>query len=355
MQPQERLTDIFRRQAKTAVQRGSPLYRGLLTCVADDVAAGGPAWGLLAGRAGERRGQALPLRLMAAVHRLVLAGEAPELARFYPSAGGQGTAPEAWPAFLSLLSARHAELDGLLDEPHQTNEVARAAALVLGFLAVARDDGPPLRLLELGASAGLLLNAHRYRYVDGERALGPTGSRVVLATNLDAVPAGARLRVGPARGCDRRPLDPSDPEVALLLRSTVWPDQLERLARLDAALEIARRHPPRVDRADALIWIEERLRELPRRGTTVVFQSIFRQYLDHPARERLRGTIGEAGASASRERPLAWLRLEAARDDELPPGRDGLAELRLTIWPGGRDSVIAHAGFHGSPILPAGP
>src|SRR5215216_1671155 len=94
-----RVADLFFAQSEAAIQRRSPLYRGLLARLGEDVLRGGPAWDLLARRAGERRGEALPLRLMAAVHRLVLTGDAPELAAYYPSVGGNGTPTEAWPAF----------------------------------------------------------------------------------------------------------------------------------------------------------------------------------------------------------------------------------------------------------------
>jgi hypothetical protein len=39
--------------------------------------------------------------------------------------------------------------------------------------------------------------------------------------------------------------------------------------------------------------------------------------------------------------PLAWLRLE--------PGEE-MAELRLTIWPGGNETLLAKSGYHGRPV-----
>ena len=51
--------------------------------------------------------------------------------------------------------------------------------------------------------------------------------------------------------------------------------------------------------------------------------------------------IAEAGERATARRPLARLALE--------PGGE-LAELRLTVWPGGEERVLAHAGYHGTPV-----
>jgi len=51
--------------------------------------------------------------------------------------------------------------------------------------------------------------------------------------------------------------------------------------------------------------------------------------------------VATAGARASRDAPLAWLRME--------PGGDR-AELRLTTWPGDDQRLLATAGYHGHPI-----
>jgi hypothetical protein len=347
----DRLERRLRGQATRATQRRSPLYVSLLERVAEDVAARGPAWTLLRGRAGERSGEALPLRLMAAVHRLVLTGAAPELARAYPSAGGDGDPEWAWPALRELLAARAGELDALLDEPLQTNEPGRAAALLPGFLAVARATGLPLRVLELGASAGLNLNWDRYRYTGNGFAFGPEDSPVRLAYVDDAPAPGDAARVAERAGCDRRPLDAGSEHDALVLRSAVWADQVDRLALLDAALEVARRHPPPVERAEALAWLERRLAEPAAGVATVVFHSIVVQYLEPEARAALRALLDRAGARASAGAPLAWLRMEPPEREPAAgdPAR-GLAEIRLTRWPGGAEALLGHAGYHGRPV-----
>ena len=272
-------------------------------------------------------------------------GRAPELAAYYPSAGGTRPPDGAGPAFERLLDERAAELEALVDRPLQTNEVGRCAALLLGFATVARETGLPLSLLELGASAGLNLNWHRYRY----GAAGPRDSPVRLdaPAAIDALPA-----VAAARGCDAHPLDAADADARLTLRSCVWADQPRRLALLDAALEVAAAWPPAVERADAVEWVEQRLRERPAGAATTVYHSIVVQYLAPEQRTRLRAVVERAGGAATAGAPLAWLRLE-------PPRRRGvaasLAELRLTTWPGGADRLLAHAGYHGIPVIATDP
>jgi hypothetical protein len=281
---------------------------------------------------------------MAAVHRLVLVGAAPELARFYPSAGGTGPVRLAWTPFRRLLVERADDLRPLIARPLQTNEVGRCVALLAGFGAVGGRTGLPLRLLELGASAGLNLNWDRYRFERPGAAFGPAGSPVRLPL-ASSPPAG--LRVAERRGCDAAPLDPADPEDRLTLRSCLWADQERRRALLDAALAVAAAAPPPVDRADAPDWLAGRLASQRPGMATVVVHSIVWQYLEPAARERVATLLHDAGARATAAAPLAWLRLEPPPPDA--PDR-GLAELRLTVWPGGGERLLGRAGYHGTPV-----
>lgn len=278
---------------------------------------------------------ALALRLMGAVHRLVLSGEAPELARHYPSAGGLPGDP--WPPFLDVLGARRDELRELIERPVQTNETGRCAALLGGFLEVSRRTGLPLRLLEVGASAGLNLAFDRYRYeLDSER-WGPPRSAVTIRAELSGrLPLDAELRVASRSGCDARPLDPRSAEGRLTLASYVWPDQAERLARLRAALDVASEAGVAVERAGAADWIEAQLREETPGVTAVVFHSIVMQYLSAAERARFENAVLDAPGS------VAWLRME-------PAGK--LTELRLTLRPGGEELLLAEAGYHGDPVI----
>jgi hypothetical protein len=76
---------------------------------AADIEAGGPVASVLGDREATQRSM-LGLRLMGAVHRLVLEGRAPDLAAFYPSVGGRPDADLAWAAFRALLADRPEEV-----------------------------------------------------------------------------------------------------------------------------------------------------------------------------------------------------------------------------------------------------
>ena len=195
----------------------------------------------------------ISMRLMGSVHRLVLEGAAPELARFYPSVGGTD-AGDPWPAFVETVEAHHDRLLELLDHPVQTNEVARCSALLSGFLPVARETGLPLRLLELGSSAGLLLRWPEYHYVEGEQTWGDPRSPVRLegAYAAGRPPFDVAATVAERRGCDAAPLDPNSAEDRLTLMSFVWADEAWRFELLKAALDVAQRVPVTVEQADAV-------------------------------------------------------------------------------------------------------
>src|SRR5436190_10640063 len=126
------LVSLFRGQAGWCQRLGSPIYSHLLQKAADDLAAGGPVWRVVAPYADRPFNFTHHLRLMGATHRLALAGDAPELAAHYPSTGGDGDAEAAWKAFIALVD----EGEITLERAVQTNEVGRTAALLGGFLTV---------------------------------------------------------------------------------------------------------------------------------------------------------------------------------------------------------------------------
>ncbi|MGH2539729.1 MAG: DUF2332 domain-containing protein [Actinomycetota bacterium] len=331
-------------QAEQCRDLGSPLYARLLSRAAADAEAGGIVWQVLRRRQRDPFSSALGLRFMGAVHRIVLDGRGDRLAVHYPSVGGDPRTKRLWTDFSATLAEHEGELRDAIGDPVQTNEVARAAALVGGFLRIAQQRKHPLRLLELGASAGLNLRWDHFRYVAGRRrAWGPPRSPVRLeAAFRGEVPLRGVCEITERGGCDTTPIDPATREGELRLKSFVWADQVERSERLAAAIAIARRVPVTVDLADAADWLEAQLDRLRRDVTTVVFHTIVWQYLGRRSQERVTTAIEAAGRRARSDRPLAWLRLE--------PGGD-MAKLTLTMWPGGDECLLARSGYHGDPVI----
>lgn len=337
-----RIARLLEAQGRWCATHDSPLYGGLLAKAAEDVEAGGVVWSVLRARRHDAPESGLALRLMGATQYLALSGAAPQLARCYDDVGVD--LDDVWSTFNETVERFQDALRELVLRPVQTNEVGRSAALVGGFLLVAQQAGLPLRLLELGSSAGLNLLWDHFRYEGAGVAWGEATSPVRLRPQYEGAPPpfGVGAAVVERRGCDAAPVDPRSREGRLMLRSYVWPDQRERIQRLESALSLAERLPPvPVDRAAADAWLVDQLGRPTSSVATVVFHSIVMQYLTRGARERVEKTIARRGRLASRSAPLAWLRME--------PG-GGTYQVRLTLWPGGSDVLVATAGEHGSPV-----
>jgi hypothetical protein len=341
--PKEIVARRLLKQAEWCQRLGSRLYATLLRQAAGDVLAAGVCYGVLHGHHDDPPDSALALRFLGAVHRLVLQKKAPHLAACYPSAGGESDCDELWPAFHAVVRQHTATLRELVCRPVQTNEVGRCAALRGGFLEVARRTGLPLRLLEVGAAGGLILRWDQYRYEAGDEGWGDPYSPVRICGALGHLhsPFEGPVKIAERRGCDTSPIDPCTEEGQLTLRSYVWPDQLERFHQLAAAIEVARRVPAQVDQANAADWVEAALAGCVSGVATVVYHSIVWQYLSNVDRARFKHAMAAAGRDVTHDNPLAWLRFE-------PAGM--VAEVRLQLWPGGKDRLLARSGFHGNPV-----
>ncbi|HYV60227.1 MAG TPA: DUF2332 domain-containing protein [Acidimicrobiia bacterium] len=324
---------------------GSPFYAALLDRMGADLAGGGPIGRFLSEQLESTYEDAVPLRFLGGVHRLVLAGSAPELAARFPSVGGVGDAAAAWPALLAALDTHEDAIRDALTRPPQTNEVGRSASLVGGFLVVARDTGLPLRVLEVGSSAGLNLRFDRYWYETDGAGYGDAGSPVRFTDLWEdgRPPFDAPVQVAERRGCDRDPIDAGTEDGRLTLLSYVWPGQTQRFTMLRAALDVAADAPVAIDRADIPAWLAERLDEPAPGRATVVFHSITWQYLTDGERATAEAALVTAGARATHDAPLAWLRLEPSADLTH-------AELRLTTWPAGEERLLAHCHYHLGPM-----
>lgn len=343
--PRALLAGQLREQALSCAQMGSPLYDALLRAAAHDAEQGGPVWSVLEPHLAPGRGDALALRFLAAAHRLVLAGRAPALAPHYPSVGGDAGLSGAWEALRDLLVREGDAVRDLAARPCQTNEVGRCAPLMFGFLAAAARTRLPFRLLEIGASAGLNLRWDRFRYGGGGTSWGPADSPVDLSGLWSDAPAFADtpIEVVERRGCDLRPLDTRREEDRLTLQSSVWADQTVRFARLRGALELAARVPAMVEAASLHEWLPAQLAPERVGTTTVVYQSVVEEYLPETARRAYRAALDQAGARATTDAPLAWVRLEPASSI-----REHAVTLRL--WPGGEERRLALSGAHGTAV-----
>jgi hypothetical protein len=343
--PAERTAQLLRRQGEACRDIGSPLYGDLLEHAAADLLAGGPVAGVLRGHLDTRPSSVLALRMLGGAHALALSGRAPGLAAWYPSAGGstdtEPGSPRAWAALRATLDEQRDAIREWLTWPPQTNEVGRAAALIGGLQYITAQAALPVRLVEVGASAGLNLRADGFCVPGDSGRYGDPRSPVVLTHGWQAAaPPDTAVEVISRTGGDLAPIDPTSPHGQLTLMAYVWPDQAERLTRLRGALDVAQRVPAdlRAESATATM-----ARTTLADGTwTVVWHSIFRQYLDEVQRTELADGVARLGAAATSRARFGYLYLEQSRAGGCP--------VTLTTWPGGQTQVLGTASPHGIPV-----
>jgi hypothetical protein len=204
-----------------------------------------------------------------------------------------------------------------------------------------------LRLLEIGASAGLNLMVDRFAHeVADDVVLGDPASAVRLVRPWHGTfPPYADVAIVERAGCDPAPLDPTRDEDRLTLTSYVWADQVERFERLRRALQLAAKHGVAVEALPASAFLRRELAE-PRPGVaTVVWHSVVRQYMDPAERDDVEQVLARAGDAATSDAPLARLSLES---DRVGGGFRFL--VTLTLWPVGRAEVLAECSGHGPPV-----
>ena len=338
-------------QAGACAQLGSPFSATVARAIAADIAAGGSFAALAEPWAGrDVRGlfaDATPLRFLGGLHFLALSGDAPDLAAEYPPGKAEPDLARLGELIAATARQHFETLARFVTSPPQTNEVNRSVCLGPGFLTVARRCRLPLRCLEIGASAGLNLNWDRYFYDLGDLGgWGDPTSPVRLGAEWSgaAPPFDVEASVVERLGCDQNPIDVGSRDQALRLKAYVWPDQAERLARLDGAIALARRHPAKVEKADAADWARSHAQGAPNTAT-VLYHSVVWSYLPAATQAAITDAVFAAGESATDSQPFAWLRMEPDPANLAAP-----LELKLNLWPGDGEILLARVHPHGTKV-----
>lgn len=198
-------------------------------------------------------GQWRPNLLLAALHELVLQHPDHLLARWYPTVGGDPLADGDLLASVHSMIDAHAGAFGAMMRTRstQTNEVNRTTLFrpvlgaVLGDVDNAIDRG--IAWVEIGASAGLNLAFDDYHLVYGGlgRHAGVDHSPVRLLCEVRgdltaagvALDRGLELPVVARVGLDVAPVDLAVDGERRWLKACIWPEQLERHERFDAAAD----------------------------------------------------------------------------------------------------------------------
>ncbi|MCF8466419.1 MAG: DUF2332 family protein [Sneathiella sp.] len=339
---EEAVRDAFTAQAAACEKLGSPFTARLCRLAGERLKSGGVAKKILTWQGdASATGDSVPLRLMGALHALVLQNRSPALITVYPPEDVETSDDALWGAVNEALKTEKTFILDRLKGPPQTNEVRRAGATLPMFLEAARLTGLPLVLSEVGASAGLNLFLDQYDIRLKDRHWGDSASPVKISPEWHGKAAPTvKLDIRSRAGCDLIPVDPGSAEDRERMLSFIWPDQVERLERTRAAMDIAAKSPIRVEKADALDWLRARTAEPEEGAAHVIYSTIAWQYLPEDARKQGENIISAAGSRATRAAPLLWARMEV---DGSSPG----AGLTMTLWPIGEQYTVGRVDFHG--------
>ncbi|MFO0548401.1 MAG: DUF2332 family protein [Polyangiaceae bacterium] len=213
----------------------------------------------------------------------------------------------------------------------QTNETTRSLVwLWPATLAGAGGRARPIQLYDVGASAGLNLVAEALDIPWKAQR----GERLRISRDLDV-----RLR----RGFDPRPLDARRPEDCDWLKACIWPEQRERLSRLEQALSAFRRAVPPVELVLAgAASVPSRLEHSPGQ-LAIVYHSLIAGYVPKDERDLFESGV-RAWLAAGRRGERVWSRLEL---EETGPADTSCAlDVEVSTGDGTECVRLAKTGYH---------
>ncbi len=193
----------------------------------------------------------------------------------------------------------------------RTFESARCAVLYPAIAEAAHRVGAnAVGLIHVGSSAGLDLQIDRVgiTYSNGQH-LGDPPSPVQLSSSIVGgrpVPTRAVPEVVARVGVDPDPVDVTDADDARWLRACLWPDQPERVARLDAELALAATDPPLLLHGDAVEVLPDAFARVPADALPVVTTTWALSRFPLESRLRFLHRLGDAAAG----RAVAWVSAE---------------------------------------------
>jgi hypothetical protein len=295
------LAQVYRHFGEADAAGTSPLYERVAVALSESSAA------LRAIETAPAR-KRHPTVILAALHDLALAGRAPALATAYAAADGDAAAGAAIDTLLRMTDSVVAIAVRRKTRPDQTGH---CAVLYPAIAEAARRAGAnAVGLIDVGCSAGLNLNADRVgiTYSNGQ-SLGDLSSPVQQSCSVVGrrpIPARVMPEVVARVGVDLDPVDVTDADQARWLRACLWPDQAERIARLEAEIALATTAAPLLLRGDAVEVLPDAFARVPADALPVVTTTWALSAFPLESRLRFLHRLDEAATG----RAVAWVSVE---------------------------------------------
>jgi hypothetical protein len=295
------LAQVYRHFGEVDAAGTSPLYERVAVALSES---GEALHAIEAAPARKRH----PTVILAALHDLALAGRAPALAEAYAAADPEAAAGAAIDTLLRLTDSVVAIA---VRRKLRTNETGRCAVLYPAIAEAARRSGASaMGLIDVGCGAGLSLSVDRVgiTYSNGQ-SLGDPKSPVQLSCSIVGdrpIPTRAMPQIVARVGIDVDPLDVTDADDARWLRACLWPDESERVARLEAEMALAATAPPELLKGDAVEVLRDAFARVPADALPVVTTTWALSHLSLEARLRFLQRLDEAATG----RAVAWVSAE---------------------------------------------
>jgi hypothetical protein len=217
--------------------------------------------------------------LFAAVQFILLRDPQAPLALFYPNlTTSQKPISAAYPQFRAFCLQHADEIKDLVRNRRvQTNEVGRCAALLPALNLVAqRNENRALALIEIGASAGLLLLCDNYGY--NFENFGRTGNLNSIVQLKSTVIGNApipreSLNIIDRIGLELNPINLHNEDDIRWLEALIWPEHRDRQKLLKAALTIAQQQPLKIVGGNAAETLPSILEKIPNDAILCIFHS----------------------------------------------------------------------------------
>ena len=134
-------------------------------------------------------------------------------------------------------------------------------------------------------------------------------------------------RIAWRAGIDLNPVDIADPDQVRWLEALVWPEQMDRLARLRRAMTIAAANKPRLVEGDLRRDLGRLAAEMPRDMTRVIFHTAVLAYVtsSEERAEFARSAASLCDVWISNEAPRVFPEIAARAATPAPPGHFLLA------------------------------
>ncbi len=333
----QELKDWLIKFANVECKNVSPLYYDLSLKTAKDDQ-------LVSIAAHCKYGQPLPNLFFASVQSLLYKEPNQELAQYYPSITQNHKSGLPFALFKEFCLDHQQEIIELeQNNIVQTNALNRTAYLLPIFSHLF--DNEEINIIDIGTSAGLTLNMDKYEYhYNDQYHFGNSLVKIKSEIKSGSIPLFNRMvKIKNRIGIDQNPLDVNNIENAHWLKSLIWADQVERLEKIENAINLAREENINFIKASQLFEFEEIILEQEKNIPLIVYHTHALYQFSKEERNNFWKLMDKIG----KERDFTYLATEGSRVFKKDYSIKGIL-VEVTQYKKGKKNtqLMAHTNGH---------